>query len=177
MRIRQVKPAFWDDEKLAALPEAIRLFYIGLWMIADDGGWMRWNAVETGRVLYGFDSRGKRERRVVQMFERLVEAGRVVPYPCGHAYIPKLMEHQRLSGQTKQVRTFEREHAGCLAPSRGSPRVPADSRTSPPGKEQEREREQVSERHGQEQVARPTAPSGASDAVVTEFRLKVPRPA
>jgi hypothetical protein len=41
VRIRQVKPAFWADSRLAELPERTRLFYIGLWMIADDAGWLR----------------------------------------------------------------------------------------------------------------------------------------
>lgn len=37
-RIRSIKPEFWDDEHLASLPIACRLFYIGCWTFADDQG-------------------------------------------------------------------------------------------------------------------------------------------
>lgn len=135
-----MKPAFWNDSRLAALPESTRLFYIGLWMIADDAGWLRWDAVEVARDLYGYETRTRRERRVGTMFVGLVESGRVILHPCGHAEIPKMPEHQRLAGPTRQVRTEYNAHSrDCL-------RAPADPRTSPlsparNGKEQEQVRE------------------------------------
>lgn len=36
MRIRQVKPDFFTDAVVSAWPPAARLFYIGLWTVADD---------------------------------------------------------------------------------------------------------------------------------------------
>lgn len=126
MRIRQVKPEFWADAKLAELPERTRLFYIGLWGIADDAGWLRWDPVEAARELYGFESRKFRERRVVDMFGQLSDAGRVIAYPCGHVFIPKLTQHQHLAGSTRQVKTTEREHSRCAPPD------PADARGAPP---------------------------------------------
>lgn len=38
MRIRQIKPEFWKDEDLAELPRELRLFYVGLWSLADRAG-------------------------------------------------------------------------------------------------------------------------------------------
>ena len=131
MRIRQVKPAFWSDARLSELPETTRLFYIGLWMIADDAGWLRWEPTEVGRDLYGYDDRKKRERRVSQMFAELVAAGRVLEHPCGHAEIPKMMDHQHLAGATKQVRTSFNEHLRKCVESTGkseSPPSPANVR-------------------------------------------------
>jgi hypothetical protein len=144
MRIRQVKPAFWSDEKLAELPESTRLFYVGLWMIADDAGWLRWNAIEVARDLYGYESRGRRERRTAAMFDALVAAKRVVVHPCGHAEIPRMVTHQRLSGPTKQVQTTLNEHLRVChsspspAGSRDDPQSPANPRPERNGTDVER---------------------------------------
>jgi hypothetical protein len=128
MRIRQVKPAFWTDAKVAALPPAVRLFYIGLWMEADDAGWFRWDLSQIANELYGYESRKKREREVSAYVDLLVKSERVVIHPCGHAEIPRLTDHQHLSVSTKQVKTFLREHAACNA----SPPTPAETREDPP---------------------------------------------
>lgn len=37
-RIRSIKPEFWTDSKMVALPPIARLFFIGLWNFADDYG-------------------------------------------------------------------------------------------------------------------------------------------
>ncbi|MDR5730702.1 MAG: HNH endonuclease [Terriglobia bacterium] len=37
-RIRTIKPEFWTDEKIVALPFHARLLFIGLWNFADDTG-------------------------------------------------------------------------------------------------------------------------------------------
>jgi len=129
MRIRQIKPAFWGDSKIAELPEPTRLFYVGLWMIADDAGWLRWDAVEVSRDLYGYDGRARRERRVAAMFTALVEAGRVTLHPCGHAQIPTMPEHQHLAALDKQVRTVLKDHSReCHPETREDPRKPAETR-------------------------------------------------
>ena len=134
MRIRQIKPAFWSDGRIAELPESTRLFYVGLWMIADDAGWFRWDPIEVARDLYGYESRSKRERRTIAMFDSLVAIGRIVLHDCGHAEVPKLADHQHLAGITKQVRTSHNEHLRtCIsrspAPSREDPPTPAEARS------------------------------------------------
>src|SRR5512147_1677991 len=125
MRIRQVKPAFWSDSVIAALPAPARLFYIGLWMEADDAGWLRWDCSQIANELYGYESRKRRERDVEAFLALLVEAERVVVHPCGHVEIPTLTLHQHLSVTSKQVRTILREHEGCT-------RLPADTHGDPP---------------------------------------------
>lgn len=128
MRIRQVKPAFWSDSVIAALPAPARLFYIGLWMEADDAGWLRWDCSQIANELYGYESRKRRERDVETFMALLVKAERVVVHPCGHVEIPRLTSHQHLSVTSKQVRTILREHEGC----HDSPQAPAETRGSPP---------------------------------------------
>lgn len=166
MRIRQVKPAFWSDARIAELPDAVRLFYIGLWMEADDAGWFRWDPVEVARDLYGFEGRARRERRVAAMFQALCEAGRITLHPCGHAEVPTLTTHQRLAGPEKQVKTALTEHARvCNAPPRVPPQVPADPRH---GTVREGRGNGKGDGHGEGKVMDGYAPAGALGQKATD---------
>lgn len=126
MRIRQVKPAFWSDACVAALPPAARLFYIGLWMEADDAGWLRWDAAQVANELYGYEPRARRERNTLEFLAQLHEAERIVAFPCGHVFIPTLVLHQKQAASTRQVRTVQKEHESC-----GDPQPSADIRNTP----------------------------------------------
>jgi hypothetical protein len=129
MRIRQVKPAFWSDSKVAALAPTIRLFYIGLWMIADDAGYFRADVSEIARDLYGYEPRARREANVRRYLDHLQAAGRVELLPCGaHGIVPRLGDHQHLAARDKQVRTVDTEHA------REASQIPAETRGNPAGK-------------------------------------------
>jgi hypothetical protein len=129
MRIRQVKPSFFKDPLMAELSPAVRLFYVGLWMLADDAGWFRWDPAEVGNELYGYEPRGRRERHAADYLDTLVSAKRVTRFDCGHVFIPTLTDHQRLAGLTKQVRTVVREHEKECSPQ--PPAGPRDAPQSP----------------------------------------------
>jgi hypothetical protein len=111
VRIRQVKPAFWIDEPLSRLSDGARLFYVGLWMLADDGGWLDWNVPEIGAELYRYKGRRVRERAVERYTEELtrLNGSRLVRHDCGHAHLTHLTEHQRVGG--RPVLTVESAHA------------------------------------------------------------------
>lgn len=131
MRIRQVKPAFWADAKIASLPHDARLFYIGLWMLADDDGWLRWDVAEIGKELYGFEGRASREKRIERMTAAISEAlpGKLTRHDCGHVELPKLAVHQHLAGTTRRVTAVHTEHLRCVpATPRDSPQIPATPR-------------------------------------------------
>jgi hypothetical protein len=98
MRIRQIKPSFWQDAVVESLPDSVKLFYIGTWQLADDGGTFEWNVSEIGHALYGYQPRHRREKWVEQRGSALVMAGRLVIHDCGHAVVPKLLKHQRIGG-------------------------------------------------------------------------------
>ena len=153
-----MKPAFWSDATVAELSERTRLFYIGLWMIADDAGWLRWNPSEVARDLYGYESRTRRERRTTEMFNELLEARRVVIHACGHAVIPTMSEHQRLAGPTKQVTTVLNEHLREPNIPRTSPQVPAHPR------------------HGKERLGTDVEGNGTSRNGQSTGRAGEPRP-
>jgi len=162
MRIRQVKPAFWTDGRMASLPAQARLFYIGLWMLADDSGWFRWDIAQIGAELYSFEPRKRRERNVAAWGDVLEADGRIARYPCGHGWIPTLTDHQRMSAATKRVKTFETEHQRCAGESSGKQRTPADPRpvrnVSPTGTER-------ANGNVTDSVAPTRAPRGAAGAV------------
>jgi hypothetical protein len=114
MRIRSIKPAFWEDAKVAALPEGARLFFIGLWNLADDTGTLRWDVAEVAATLYRYDSRTKRERQVAKYMGNLGDSGMVRVLKCGkHAVIPKLGTHQYLPAEARRVKTTAAEHESC----------------------------------------------------------------
>lgn len=127
VRIRQIKPEFWKDAKLAALTEGARLFFVGTWSLADDAGWLRWSVPEMAAELYPFESRRMRERRVEKHGAALAAIGRIHYHDCGHAVIPKMPAHQHLAGTTRRVTTIYAEHVLCAQPAtpRDSPRLPA----------------------------------------------------
>lgn len=120
MRIRQVRPEFFTDPLTSKLPVDVRLTYIGLWCVADDAGWLTWDASHVAAVLYPYESVLVRERRVNRAGEALIAAGRIVLHDCGCAHIPTLEGHQKIGGNKSFV-----------ARDRHQSR---HSRTSPPGK-------------------------------------------
>jgi hypothetical protein len=120
LRIRQIKPAYWLDKDLRrGLNADQREFYIGLWMLADDAGWLDWDCETVAAELYPYTSVRKREVNVVAWAERLetlVPASpHLIRYGCGHARIPKLPDHQRFGG--RPVFTCRDAHArDCARP-------------------------------------------------------------
>lgn len=181
MRIRQVKPSFFKDPVMAELSPAVRLFYVGLWMLADDAGWLRWDAAEVGNELYGYEPRGRRERNAVAYLETLVTKKRVALYPCGHVFIPRFTDHQRLAGLTKQVRTVAKDHEKCPAPE-----IPADPRDDPQSPDPVRNgsgkgtgTDGGKERNGSEQVGAPARDvEGPNEGETeSEFRRRTGLPA
>lgn len=172
MRIRQVKPEFFKDGTVAKLSIAGRLTYIGLWMLADDAGWLRLDEPSIALELFGYETRARREKIVAAVVAELLELERIVAFECGHARIPTFRDHQRFAGSTKQVFTIEKEHGKCPrvpavpggevpdAPppddTRGSPRVPAVVRIG-------------SVRFGQSNARK------RDDDEETEFQRRIPR--
>ena len=111
MRIRQVKPAFWTDSTLARVSYPARLFYIGLWNIADDAGWLQWELSGIGALLYAYETPKRRERLLVDWSDELVRQGRLVIHECGCASVPTLPKHQRIQGVQSFTVTLDHQAA------------------------------------------------------------------
>lgn len=99
MRIRQVRPEFWQDEEVATWSEGMRLFYIGLWACCDDEGFFEYVPSRIAALLYPYESRKRRETKVAAWLLRLIEKHKVIRYTqCVHAVVPSLKVHQRSGG-------------------------------------------------------------------------------
>lgn len=115
MRIRSVKPDYWKDARLHNTPgitSDVREFYIGLWGLADDTGWLRWDIPAIGAELYAYRSARGREARIQDWANRLAALDRLVLTDCRHAFIPKLSQHQRIGG--KKADHIAQEHRHCV---------------------------------------------------------------
>lgn len=123
MRIRQVKPEFWSDPDMAALPYPVRLIYIGLWCVADDAGYIEWHPDRIAHDLLGYESTKTRVRHLTEWADQLVKSGHLQMFDCGCALIPTLSKHQRIAGkQNFKYREIHSQHMGAKAPAGNSQR-------------------------------------------------------
>jgi hypothetical protein len=117
MRIRQVRTEFWSDEVVGPLPDAVKLFYIGLWQVADDAGWLTWAPAQIGAILYPYRSAKRRESDIEAWAGALERVHRLRRLDCGCAEIPTLSRHQRVSGvQSFKARDTHRNHSDTQSP-------------------------------------------------------------
>ena len=178
MRIRQVKPEFFKDGRIAELTPVARLAYIGLWMLADDGGWFRLDVPAIALELFGYEPRAERETTVAEILEALILAERIEVHDCGHARVPTLVDHQRFGGETKRVYTIRREHEKCPRGPAGvageplSGPIPAGARGSPLVPDPVRN---GTERSGTVRQGSVNARK-RDDETESEFRLRVGKP-
>jgi hypothetical protein len=115
-----VRPSFWSDALVAGMPDPVRLFYIGLWCVADDAGWFRWRLQEIGAQLYPYRTVSRREREMTAWADWLIKAHRLVLYPCGCAEVPTLLRHQYPGGKKTFVNK-QRHETNCSRSSTGRP--------------------------------------------------------
>lgn len=173
-RIRQIKPSWFLDKELRRGTTAdCREFYIGLWMLADDEGWLSWDAERIAAELYPYDPFAKRERNVIRWAEVLMTLSPDAPhlklYSCGHGWLPHMKQHQRIAG-TRSEGSMKAHRDVCRdVRSVPSLQVATASHGSSRGSSGERNVEEGTV------VAPATAPDGAAGGL-TEFQRLVPRP-
>lgn len=94
-RIRTIKPEFWTDGAMIALPFEARLFYIGMWNYACDRGHFSDDPMGLKLKILPADPVDG-----TVLLEQLITAGRVnrLTLPDGRAYlvIPRFTDHQRI---------------------------------------------------------------------------------
>ena len=107
-----IRPAYWTDADLhIRLTADQREFYIGLWMLADDAGYVAWDAERVGAELYPYRSPAWRSKRLGPWLEALgAEHARLLD--CGkHVQIPNLPKYQSPPKPSNQV---QRQHDACI---------------------------------------------------------------
>jgi len=94
-RIRSIKPEFWTDGAIIALPYEARLFYIGMWNFACDRGHLSDDPIGLKLKILPADTVAGRD-----VIDLLIGAGRVerLSLPDGRTYlsIPRFTDHQRI---------------------------------------------------------------------------------
>lgn len=116
-RIRQIKPSWFLDKQLRRGTTAeAREFYIGLWMLADDDGWIEWDPDRIAAELFPYEGVARRERNIVKWADQLerldAEHPHLVVLTCGHATVPKMKAHQRIAGN-RTTRVHDEHVVGC----------------------------------------------------------------
>jgi hypothetical protein len=182
-RIRQIKPSWFLDKTLRRGTNAdTREFYIGLWMLADDAGYLVWDVERVAAELYPYDHDKRRERNVLRWGESLMalepEDPHLVVWDCGHARVPKMPGHQRIAGnQTFAVKKIHAGDQGNPPPDRcrkARSRPSLQVATDPESLQVATGSHGNSEGNGRErngEVGNGSAPAGAT----TEFQEKVSR--
>lgn len=97
-RIRTIKPDFWEDEKLGAIPIHARLLFIGTWSYADDNGVIRGSAALLKSQIFPYDD-NLRIGEVKKWIDALVEARMLIPlsYKGASYYVIRTFRsHQRI---------------------------------------------------------------------------------
>jgi hypothetical protein len=132
VRSRLIRASWWTDGDLhLRLTAEQREFWIGLWMLADDEGYLEWDPARVGAELYPYKSVGWRRRLPDWLatlgpgHARLLECGR-------HVFIPNLARYQTVPRPTTNV--HRRHLSECTAkpvpaPARTGEQIPARART------------------------------------------------
>lgn len=127
--MRIIKPAFFRDLDMAALPIPTRLTYIGLWTYVDDYG----NGIDDARLVkaevWPLDD-SYTSKKVQNDLDRLVAAGRIVRYETGgkrYLSVPKWKEHQKISHPSPSTVPQPQRDSGEIPESfRSEPEKPPD---------------------------------------------------
>jgi hypothetical protein len=104
MRIRSVKPDFWNDDVTGLMSAEVALFFIGLWNWADDEGRFRWDPVLIRAAIDPFDAKFGGPATISRRLEDLARLRRIVRYEVDGrvlGYIPSATEHFNVNRPTK----------------------------------------------------------------------------
>lgn len=101
MRIRTVKPDYWNDDKIGQLTRDSRLLFVATWNVADDEGLLRWTPEYLKSTAFMYDEDIGMGEMSAMMCE-LVSPGLVHPYSGGTArqklaYVVNFRKHQKIN--------------------------------------------------------------------------------
>lgn len=164
MRGRYLMREYWSDSDLFLRLEAHeRELYQGLWMLADDAGWLPRDVPAIAAALYRYEDRTPREKSVTAALGKLRDLGKVESFRCC-LYLPAVARYPRAGRKSNEHRDAHAEHQTKTKRSNGIQRetkpspVPSSSSSLP-------------------DVAHTPEPEGTDGAsAVSEFRTRVPFP-
>ena len=91
-RIRTIKPEFFTSEDIVSLSPLTRLLYIAIWCEADKEGRLVWKPMTFKLRYFPADNCD-----IQAMCTEIVQAGLVVLYGNGYAYVPSFNKHQHIN--------------------------------------------------------------------------------
>lgn len=101
MRIRNIKPGFWTNEHLSTLPHSQRLFFIGLWMVADRSGRLEDRPERLRVQIFPYELRFDARSAL----DALVAAGFLIRYEVDGSKlleIPNFEKHQYINNRERE---------------------------------------------------------------------------
>lgn len=104
MRIRTIKPEFWENSDVAALDYFERLLFIGLWSYVDDNGVGRGEEPLIQAALFPFDTFSECSVRVHGALKQLCAAGFITLYTVAerpYVYVNTWDRHQKINRPSK----------------------------------------------------------------------------
>lgn len=165
MRGRYLMREYWADSDLfLRLSAEEREFYIGLWMLADDDGWLPRDVPGIGAAVYQYLDRVPREALVTENLTRLARMGKVKSFRCC-IHLPSVTRYPRAGKKSTAHHQDHRMHskgfdANHKRLSNGFEGIQTDLNPSPVPSS------------SLPDVAPANAPDGAG---ASEFQEKVPR--
>lgn len=110
MRGRYLMREYWSDSDLfLRLTADERELYIGLWMLADDGGVLPRDIPGIAAALFRYMDRAPRETRVREGLERLRDMGKVVSWRCC-LHLPSVERYPRAGRKSTEHADEHRNH-------------------------------------------------------------------
>jgi hypothetical protein len=104
MRIRSIKPEFWNDALAGEWNATLALFFVGIWQVADDSGRLRLDPRLIRAELDPFDAKFGGTKGVQSLLEELIRLRRVLPYNANGqrlGLVARFTAHQRIDKPTK----------------------------------------------------------------------------
>lgn len=157
MRGRYLMREFWSDSDLfLKLTAEEREIYKGLWMLADDAGWMPRDIEAIGANLCQYEDRAPRAAKIRSALERLRDIGKVESLRCGCLHLPAVEAYPRAGNRAYPHLEHHQKHLTRVnGVQQGSDPSPVPSRRNPSLR---------------------VASAGAQEAPGSAFSDKVPRP-
>jgi hypothetical protein len=119
MRGRYLMREYWSDTDLfTRLTAEQRELYQGLWMLADDDGWLPRDVPGISAALYRFEDRAPREAAVRAGLDRLRALGKVESLPCRCLHLPAVARYPRAGKKSTEHRLNHQSHSKAFKPER-----------------------------------------------------------
>jgi hypothetical protein len=137
MRGRYLMREYWSDSDLfLRLTADQRELYVGLWMLADDDGWMPRDIPAIAAALYRFVDRQPREDAIRSGIARLRALGKVETHKCACLFLPAVARYPRAGKKSTDHHTEHRKHLTITKPIQttardGDKRIQRDLKPSP----------------------------------------------